>query len=100
MAKEERKTKDGKKLYVDRVNISDVKNMHPIENDQMKYFHSMNQQEYKDKSKEEYQAPPMQSIKKKKNSFVHTQIANKSKTNNDHLENLTKNLNSNKMWIL
>ena len=42
----------------------------------------------------------MQSIKKKKNSFVHTQIANKSKTNNDHLENLTKNLNSNKMWIL
>ena len=36
------KAKDGKRLYLDRVNISDTRNMHSVEQDNSKYYQSLN----------------------------------------------------------
>ena len=49
-----------------------------------------------------YKAPPIVKLYPKKHSFVHNQIANKTKTNNDHLTAIIKDdvLNSNKYKIL
>ena len=96
---------DGKRLFLDRVNQSDAANLHPVDKDpenQKGLLQGRNLQDYSDKTKLVYKAPPIVKSFPKKHSFVHNQIANKTKTNNDHLTAIIKDdvLNSNKYKIL
>jgi hypothetical protein len=64
----------GKRLFRDRVNISDAGNMHPVETD-ISVLRNMNEPksnlDYADKSKIIYEAPPVVKTFKDRHSFVH-----------------------------
>ena len=53
---------------------------------QIEMYQSRNLKEYPDVSRMEYEEPPVVKVHKKKLSFVHNAVANKSKTNDAHLE--------------
>ena len=96
--------KDGKRLFTDKVNISNPENMHTIEKDQQilaQYNVNKMLNDYPDKSKIQYVQPEIKKEKLKHN-FVHNILAAKSKTNNAHLEKIVDSsiFNSNKYQIL
>ena len=67
----------GKRLFKDRVNISDAGNMHPIETD-LQILRTINEPksnlDYGDKSKIIYEPPPVVKSYKDRHSFVHNQV--------------------------
>lgn len=96
---------EGKKLYLDRVNRSDDSNMYIIETDPVKrasLIYGRNTADFPNLTNIQYVPPPVVQIRKKKNSFVHNQVANKAKTNHEHLEKILKPnvLNTRKHKIL
>lgn len=69
--------------------MSDAANMHEVERDaekQREMYQSRHVKEYPDVSRMQYEEPPVVKVHPKKLSFVHNAIANKSKTNDAHLE--------------
>ena len=64
----------GKRLFRDRVNISDDGNMYPVEKD-LSVLKTINESkmnlDYADKSKIIYEAPPVVKTFKDRHSFVH-----------------------------
>ena len=96
---------DGKRLFVDLVNRSDAANLHGVETDaafQKSLYQTTKFHEFPDKSATLYVPPPIVKEFPKRHSFVHNQIANKTKTNNEHMEMITnaKVLNGAKYSIL
>ena len=96
---------DGKRLFLDLVNQSDAAKLHPVDKDpayQRDLLMAKNKVDYGDQTNITYKSPPIVKIFAKKTSFVHNQIANKTKTNNEHLHAIIKDdvLNSNKYKIL
>ena len=65
--------------------------MHPVETDPS-VLREFNQPkgsiDYGDKSKIVYEAPPVTKKFKDRHSFVHNQVQNKTKSNNEHYEDI------------
>jgi len=80
----------GKKLFLDKVNISEKKNMYPqVKNDEEKeLFIKRQQEDYSDKHGIEYVPPPVVKDFETRTSFVHNCLANKTKTNHLHFEKI------------
>ena len=95
----------GKKLFKEQVNISDAANMHSVETD-LSVLRGYNEPkhgiDYADKSKIIYEPPPVVKNFKERHSFVHNQVQNKTKTNNEHYNDIigSKILNQRKFKIL
>ena len=51
-------------------------------------FHRRATNDFRDKSKDVYVAPPVTKTFEVKNNFVHNQIANKNKVNVEHFKNI------------
>lgn len=81
----------GKRLFLDKVNQSDAKNMHPVlaeaEGGKDLYFRRV-KETYYDKHDIEYQPPPVVKDILKKSTFVHNCIANKNKINVEHFDSI------------
>lgn len=91
--------KDGKRLFLDRVNNSDANNMHPV--DPLQKAFNKNLHDYPDKSKIVYENPELATFKRNtRNSFVHNTVSNKNKANADHLKMIQYSLNQNKKEIV
>ena len=83
--------KEGKRLYLDRTNQSANANMYPVlgaKAGAAELFHRRATNDFRDKSKDVYQAPPVSKTFEVKDNFVHNQIANKNKRNVEHFKNL------------
>jgi hypothetical protein len=84
-------TTEGKRLYPDKTNTSAGANMYPVlpsEEGGAELFHRRATNDFRDKSKDVYVAPPVSKTFELKNNFVHNQIANKNKVNVDHFKNI------------
>lgn len=86
-----RQIKEGKRLFLDKTNASASANMYPVLSkgqgaDDLMYRRATN--DFRDKSKDVYHAPPVSKTFQEKNTFVHNQIANKNKVNVDHFKNI------------
>jgi hypothetical protein len=79
--------KDGKRLFLDRVNNSNDENMYLVDHAQKVY--ERHRTEFPDKSKINYENPEFSTFNKKtKTSFVHNTVMNKNKANIEHLKNV------------
>lgn len=83
--------KEGKRLFKDKTNMSSNANMYPVlstEDGAGELFHRRATNDFRDKSKDVYVAPPVSKTFEVKDNFVHNQIANKNKVNVDHFKNI------------
>jgi hypothetical protein len=88
---DEKDRKEGKRLYPDKTNASAGANMYPVmpvEEGGRELFHRRATNDFRDKSKDVYESPPVSKTFELKNNFVHNQIANKNKVNVDHFKNI------------
>lgn len=84
--------KDGKRLFLDRVNNSNAENMHHIDLSQK--LIARNTSDFPDKSNIQYENPSFADFRRNtKNNFVHNTILNKQKSNDDHLRKIHTNHN-------
>lgn len=87
------------------MNRSDAGALHPVEKDpaiQSALYQPKSTEDYGTKLGVQYEPPPVVREFPKKHSFVHNQVANKAKTNNEHLETIINSrvLNPRKAKIL
>ena len=86
-----RELKEGKRLYLDKTNMSADVNMYPVlstEEGGTELYHRRATNDFRDKSKDVYVPPPVSKTFEVKDNFVHNQIANKNKVNVDHFKNI------------
>lgn len=78
---------NGKRLFLDKTNLSDKQNLSPF-TEGSDFFHRRVTADYCEKKTADYIAPPVSKVFEEKNTFVHNQIANKNKVNVDHFANI------------
>ena len=97
--------KEGKRLFMSISNKSDKKDLYPASTDPdvtRELFHRRVTSDFSNKHNVKYIPPPVVKDILKKNTFVHNCLANKSKNNVEHFENIynKKVLNQRKRQIV